>query len=43
MTELFRDAKDVLEAGKFVSGTGTNEPFGVHDRHDDDGRRRRRA
>jgi len=29
MTELFRDAKDVLEAGKFVSGTGTNEPFGV--------------
>ena len=29
MTDLFRDAKDVLEAGKFVSGTGTNEPFGV--------------
>jgi HK97 family phage major capsid protein len=29
LTELFRDAKDVLEAGKFVSGTGTNEPFGV--------------
>jgi HK97 family phage major capsid protein len=29
MTELFRDAKDVLEAGKFVTGTGTNEPFGV--------------
>jgi HK97 family phage major capsid protein len=29
LTELFRDAKDVLEAGKFLSGTGTNEPFGV--------------
>jgi HK97 family phage major capsid protein len=29
LTELFRDAKDVLEAGKFVAGTGTNEPFGV--------------
>jgi len=29
MTELFRDAKDTLEAGKFVSGSGTNEPFGV--------------
>jgi HK97 family phage major capsid protein len=29
LTELFRDAKDVLEAGKFVTGTGTNEPFGV--------------
>ena len=21
--------KDVLEAGKFINGTGTNEPFGV--------------
>jgi HK97 family phage major capsid protein len=29
LTELFRDARDTLEAGKFVSGTGTNEPFGV--------------
>jgi HK97 family phage major capsid protein len=29
MTELFRDAKDVLEATKFVVGSGTNEPFGV--------------
>jgi HK97 family phage major capsid protein len=29
LTELFRDAKDVLESSKFVSGTGTNEPFGV--------------
>jgi HK97 family phage major capsid protein len=29
MTELFRDAKDVLESSKFVSGSGTNEPFGV--------------
>jgi HK97 family phage major capsid protein len=29
LSELFRDAKDVLEAGKFVTGTGTNEPFGV--------------
>ena len=29
LTELFRDARDVLEAGKFVNGTGTNEPFGV--------------
>ena len=29
LTELFRDAKDELEAGKFISGTGTNEPFGV--------------
>lgn len=29
LTELFRDAKDTLEAGKFISGTGTNEPFGV--------------
>jgi len=29
LTVLFRDARDVLEAGKFVTGTGTNEPFGV--------------
>ena len=29
LSELFRDAKDVLEATKFVTGTGTNEPFGV--------------
>jgi HK97 family phage major capsid protein len=29
LTTLFRDAKDVLESSKFVSGTGTNEPFGV--------------
>jgi HK97 family phage major capsid protein len=29
LTELFRDAKDVLESSKFVSGSGTNEPFGV--------------
>lgn len=29
MATLLADAKDTLEAGKFVSGTGTNEPFGV--------------
>jgi HK97 family phage major capsid protein len=29
MNTLLADAKDTLEAGKFVSGTGTNEPFGV--------------
>ncbi len=29
MAELFRDAKDQLEAAKFATGTGTNEPFGV--------------
>lgn len=29
MAELIADAKDVLEAAKFISGTGTNEPFGV--------------
>lgn len=29
MSELLRDAKDTLEAAKFVVGTGTNEPFGV--------------
>jgi HK97 family phage major capsid protein len=26
---LLADAKDVLEASKFTTGTGTNEPFGV--------------
>ena len=26
---LLRDAKDTLEAAKFITGTGTNEPFGV--------------
>lgn len=29
MGRAFADAKDRLEASKFVSGTGTNEPFGV--------------
>ena len=29
MAELLADAKDTLEAQKFVNGTGTNEPFGV--------------
>ena len=29
MATLLTDAKDTLEAGKFISGTGTNEPFGV--------------
>jgi HK97 family phage major capsid protein len=29
MAELLADAKDTLEAAKFVNGTGTNEPFGV--------------
>jgi HK97 family phage major capsid protein len=29
MSELLADARDTLEAGKFVSGTGTSEPFGV--------------
>lgn len=29
MAELLADAKDTLEAGKFITGTGTNEPFGV--------------
>jgi HK97 family phage major capsid protein len=29
MTRLFADAKDVLEADKFVTGTGTNEPEGI--------------
>jgi HK97 family phage major capsid protein len=29
MSMLLADAKDVLEATKFATGTGTNEPFGV--------------
>lgn len=29
MATLLQDAKDELEATKFVTGTGTNEPFGV--------------
>lgn len=29
MAGLLADAKDTLEAAKFVNGTGTNEPFGV--------------
>ena len=29
MATLLADAKDTLEASKFISGTGTNEPFGV--------------
>lgn len=29
MAKLLQDAKDTLEATKFVLGTGTNEPFGV--------------
>jgi HK97 family phage major capsid protein len=29
MAALLQEAKDILEAAKFVSGTGTNEPFGV--------------
>jgi HK97 family phage major capsid protein len=29
MATLLADAKDTLEAGKFIAGTGTNEPFGV--------------
>ena len=29
MARLLQDAKDTLEATKFVTGTGTNEPFGV--------------
>jgi len=29
MAGLFADSKDVLEAAKFATGTGTNEPFGV--------------
>ena len=29
MGAALADARDTLEAGKFISGTGTNEPFGV--------------
>ena len=29
MANMFADSKDVLEAAKFATGTGTNEPFGV--------------
>jgi HK97 family phage major capsid protein len=29
MSQMFQDAKDVLEATKFALGSGTNEPFGV--------------
>ena len=29
MAELLQDAKDTLEAAKFINGTGTNEPFGL--------------
>lgn len=29
LADLFADARDTLEATKFLSGTGTNEPFGV--------------
>lgn len=29
MGELLQDAKDTLEAAKFITGTGTDEPFGV--------------
>jgi HK97 family phage major capsid protein len=29
MASALADARDTLEAGKFISGTGTNEPFGV--------------
>ena len=29
MGQMFADSKDVLEATKFATGTGTNEPFGV--------------
>lgn len=29
LAEAFADAKDALEANKFILGTGTNEPFGV--------------
>jgi HK97 family phage major capsid protein len=29
MAVLLQDAKDTLEADKFVNGSGTNEPFGV--------------
>lgn len=29
MGRLLQDAKDTLEAAKFIAGSGTNEPFGV--------------
>jgi HK97 family phage major capsid protein len=29
LADLFADARDTLEATKFISGTGTNEPFGI--------------
>lgn len=29
MSAALAEARDTLEAGKFISGTGTNEPFGV--------------
>lgn len=29
MVRLFSDAKDVLESGKFLAGTGVNEPGGI--------------
>jgi HK97 family phage major capsid protein len=29
MTRALGEAKDELEAAKFISGTGTNEPFGI--------------
>jgi HK97 family phage major capsid protein len=29
MAAALADARDTLEAGKFITGTGTNEPFGV--------------
>jgi HK97 family phage major capsid protein len=29
MSALLQDAKDTLEADKFVTGTGTNEPYGI--------------
>jgi HK97 family phage major capsid protein len=29
LSEMFQDAKTTLEAQKFMTGTGTNEPFGV--------------
>jgi HK97 family phage major capsid protein len=29
LSALLRDAKNVLEATKFLTGSGTNEPFGI--------------
>lgn len=29
LTRIISDAKDVLEAEKFLTGTGTNEPYGI--------------